>query len=185
VKIGLISDTHVPSLGKEPSPLIIPAFDGVDLILHAGDVYTQSCIEWLERIAPVRATSSFYASTGEAAPRVSPPDVLELEGYAVGLVHKLELTALPDDVWPGALKNFPAGKRISDDVESLFGRQVDIVVCGYTHEAMIETYEDILFVNPGSPNVVKQSVRLGSVGILELTASGPEAQIVQLASFAE
>ena len=50
MKIGLISDTHIPSMGQEPPPQVLIAFAGVDLILHAGDVYAPSCIEWLERL---------------------------------------------------------------------------------------------------------------------------------------
>ncbi|MGO9058450.1 MAG: metallophosphoesterase family protein [Candidatus Binataceae bacterium] len=29
---------------------------------------------------------------------------------------------------------------------------MDIVVFGYTHEAMVETHQGVLFVNPGSPS---------------------------------
>src|SRR5216683_7622331 len=81
MKIGLISDTHIPSMGKEPPGQVIPAFEGVDLILHAGDIYIQSCIEWLERIAPVHASTSWFANMGEGAPRVSQPVVVEVEGH--------------------------------------------------------------------------------------------------------
>ena len=184
MKIGLISDTHVPSMGKEPPQQVIPAFEGVDLILHAGDVYTQECIEWLERIAPVESTLSFFASGAEAAPRVSPPAVVEVDGHSIGLVHKLEM--MPEDVFPGAIsQEFPAGQSIPAELERVFGRPVDIVVFGYTHEAMIETHEGVLFVNPGSTSMVKQSVRLGSVAILDLTPEGPEARIVDLSSIGE
>jgi hypothetical protein len=31
------------------------AFEGVDLILHAGDIYTSECLDALERVAPVLA----------------------------------------------------------------------------------------------------------------------------------
>lgn len=59
MKIGLISDTHIPQYSKEPPPQVARAFQGVDLILHAGDIFTPSCIEWLERIAPVKYSESF------------------------------------------------------------------------------------------------------------------------------
>ena len=44
MKIGLISDTHIPSMGPEPPAEVKTAFQGVDLIIHAGDVYTEDCI---------------------------------------------------------------------------------------------------------------------------------------------
>ncbi|MGE0229285.1 MAG: metallophosphoesterase family protein [Dehalococcoidia bacterium] len=182
MKIGLISDTHVPSMGKEPPHQVIPAFEGVELILHAGDIYTQDCIEWLEQIAPVKSANSFFMD-GEAAPRVSPPAVVEILGRKIGLVHKLELQVLGDDVWPGALDRYPASKSIVDDLKGAFGEPVEIVVCGYTHEPMIETHQGILFINPGSPNMVKQSMKLGHVGILELTETSAEARILYLADY--
>jgi uncharacterized protein len=184
VRIGLISDTHVPSMGKEPPHEVLRAFEGVDLILHCGDIYIQDCITWLEQIAPVHATSSFFAGAGEGAPRASLPIVVDVAGRSVGVVHKLELRALGDEVTPGMIdRELPSDASLPDDLRELFGRDVEIVVFGYTHEAMIETHQDVLFVNPGSPNMVKQSVRLGSVGILELDGERAEASILQLSAF--
>ncbi|MCI0782007.1 MAG: metallophosphoesterase family protein, partial [Chloroflexi bacterium] len=53
VRVGVISDTHNPSVGVEPPPEVAIAFQGVDVILHAGDIYVPSCLDWLEAIAPV------------------------------------------------------------------------------------------------------------------------------------
>ncbi len=55
MKIGLIADPHLPSAGKELSPRVAEVFEGVDLILHAGDIYLASCLDWLEGIAAVKA----------------------------------------------------------------------------------------------------------------------------------
>jgi putative phosphoesterase len=183
MRIGLISDTHIPSMGKEPPPQVLIAFADVDLIFHAGDIYTQDCITWLEQVAPVHATTSFFAGAGEGAPRASAPITVEAGGHSIGIVHKLELTALADDVTPGIIaREFPAGASIPDDLADLFGRPVDIVVFGYTHEPMIEEHQGVLLVNPGSPNMVKQSMRLGSVAILEVTPDSRTASIVDLAT---
>lgn len=53
--IALISDTHIPSAGKEPPLEVREAFRGVDLILHAGDLHVLSVLNWLQEIAPVLA----------------------------------------------------------------------------------------------------------------------------------
>ncbi len=53
--IGLISDTHIPWAVKELPPEVGEAFRGVDLILHAGDIYSHAVLDELERIAPVLA----------------------------------------------------------------------------------------------------------------------------------
>jgi putative phosphoesterase len=59
---------------------------------------------------------------------------------------------------------------------------VDIVVFGYTHEAMVETHDDVLFVNPGSPTMVKQTRTMGTVAVMELAGDKPQVTIVELAS---
>ena len=52
MKIGVISDTH--GLVR---PEVYKAFEGVDLILHAGDIGTMDVIIELEAIAPVKAVA--------------------------------------------------------------------------------------------------------------------------------
>src|SRR5579885_2956704 len=186
MKIGLISDTHIPSMGPEPPAQVIRAFAGVDLILHAGHVDIPSCIEWLERIAPVTATTSWLVGTGEALPRVHTTAVIEAENHTIGLCHELILTSLGDDVIPGAIgRSFPAEESLPAAVADIFGKPVDVVVFGYTHEAMVETHQGVLFVNPGSPSLVRQNPRLGTVAILELTPASRTARIIDLAALAK
>ena len=55
MRVGVISDTHNPSVGPEPPGEVVSAFKGVDVIIHAGDIYQPSCLDWLEEIAPVYA----------------------------------------------------------------------------------------------------------------------------------
>ncbi|MDA1061300.1 MAG: metallophosphoesterase family protein [Chloroflexi bacterium] len=181
MRIGLISDTHIPSYGKEPPHQVIEAFKGVDLILHAGDIYTESCIEWLGQIAPVQSAKTWMSSGAEGAPRTGSVHVIQAEGHSIGLVHKLELLPMPEEVFPGRIaKAYPAGKSLPAELEVVFGQPVDIVVCGYTHEAMVERHQGVLFVNPGSTSMVKQVVKLGSVAVLELTPDSAEARVIDL-----
>lgn len=183
MKIGLISDTHIPSSGPEPPHQVVGAFEGVDLILHAGHVEVASCIEWLERIAPVTATTSWLVGTGEALPRVNTVKVVEAENHTIGLCHELILASLGDDVLPGAIgRSFPPTESLPAVLQRIFGKPVDIVVFGYTHEPLVETHQGVLFVNPGSPSLVKQMVRLGTVAILEITPESRAARIIDLAT---
>src|SRR5260221_12024284 len=102
MKIGLISDTNIPSLGAEPPSQVVQAFEGVDLILHAGHVEIASCIEWLERIAPGTATTSWVLGTGEGPPRGKTVNVGEAEEHKVGICHELILKRLRDEVISGS-----------------------------------------------------------------------------------
>jgi predicted phosphodiesterase len=47
---------------------------------------------------------------------------------------------------------------------------------------MVETHQGVLFVNPGSPSLVKQNIRLGTVAILEITPESRAARIIDLAA---
>lgn len=181
VKIGVISDTHIPSSGPEPPIEVVTAFAGVDLILHAGHVNVASCIEWLERIAPVRSTESWVEGSGESWTRNVRVEVLELAGHTVGMAHELILPSLADDVLPGSIERyFPADESLPDALAAIFGKPVGIVVFGYTHVAMVEKHAGVLLVNPGSPSLVGQQVKLGTVAILELNDELAEARIVEL-----
>ena len=53
-KVGVISDTHIPHFKQLPAA-IWQHFDGVELIIHAGDLSVLSVIDELETIAPVVA----------------------------------------------------------------------------------------------------------------------------------
>lgn len=175
MKIGLISDTHLPALGIEPPPEVALAFAGVDLILHAGDIYSSDCLDWLERIAPVIAVEVAPAPVVGDPRVVDGPlgRVVELEGHTIGLVHDMMVRGI-DEVLPGMLgARFPTGDSLVDAVAQFFGRPVDAVVSGHTHHAMAETHQGILFVNPGSPTLPKQVRRLGTVALMEL---GPGAE---------
>lgn len=181
MKIGLISDTHIPSAGPEPPQEVLKAFEGVDLILHAGHVNVASCLEWLGQLAPVRSTESWLEGTGETPTRNGRVEVLELEGHTVGMAHELILRSLGDDVLPGSIGRSPRVRdSLAASLQEIFGKPVDVVVFGYTHEAMVERHDGVLLVNPGSPSLVRQQVKLGTVAILELGAGKCEAQIIDL-----
>jgi len=180
MKIGLISDTPHPIHGRGATITGGPGLEKVDLILHAGHVDIASCRRWLERIASVTATTSWLVGTGEALQRVNTVKVVEAENHTIGICHELILKSLGDDVIPGAIGRAFPRESLPDALQGIFGKPVDIVVFGYTHEAMVETHQGVLFVNPGSPSLVKRNTRLGTVAILEITPESRAARIIDL-----
>ena len=89
MKIGLISDTHIPEARDSLWPHVYELFDGVDYILHAGDIYDIHVIDELHKIAPT------YAARGNgddgSGGRAKLPDddrlqdswLLDLNGFKV------------------------------------------------------------------------------------------------------
>lgn len=191
MRIGLISDTHVPGGATEVPPQVATAFEGVDLILHAGNIYRPDTLDWLERIAPVKAAGAIYGDRMETPtahamecagdPRVAQQQVMDMEGHRVGMVNNLLMDGFYDELLPGiiAAHNLPEG-ALAARVEEYFGAALDVVVFGRTLHALVEEHEGMLFVNPGSPSLPRQMRRLGSVAILELTPGKREAWLVDL-----
>ena len=194
MKIGLISDTRIPGGAKEVPLEVVRAFEGVDLILHAGGIHAPEVLDWLEQIAPVTAVGRIHGGQaerpepltleGEDDPRVAEQQVLQLEGHSIGVVNNLDLGGFSDDIFPGVIE----ARRLPDGslpmiMEEFFGTPVDIVVFGRTLEVMVEEHQGILFVNPGSPTIPRNLMKLGQVAILDLTPERREAKIIDLAEF--
>ncbi len=186
MKVGVISDTHNPSVGVEPPPEVAIAFQGVDVIIHAGDIYLPACLDWLEAIAPVYAVEMWADAHFKEDPRVvNKMRVLHLEGHTIGLTHDLMVPGMAQEIteYSPLSKHFPPDADLSTALETVFGAVVDIVIFGHTHYAIVEEYQGILMLNPGSPNLPKQLRRLGQVAIMELEPSHKSAEILELSAF--
>jgi len=158
MRIGLLADTHIPE-AREALPVeVIDAFRGVDLILHAGDIYILSVLDDLECIAPVLAASGDddYGVT-VADKRVKRIHVLELEGKTVWLGHE----------------------RHHLRMQSLH-ENPDIIIFGHEHRPAVERCGDTLYVNPGSPTYLDYQRGLGTVGILTIESGRADVRILSL-----
>ena len=186
MKVGVISDTHNPSVGVAPPPEVAIAFQGVDVIFHAGDIYLPSCLDWLEAIAPVYAVEMWADDHFKEDPRVvNKTRVLHLEGHTIGLTHDLLVPGMAQEIteYSPLSKHFPPDADLSTALETVFDATVDIVIFGHTHFAIVEEYQGILMVNPGSPSLPKQLRRLGQVAIMQLEPDKKSAEILDLSTF--
>ena len=167
MRIGLISDTHLPSLIHdldELGPETGEFLAGVDLILHAGDVSTRRVLDWCERFAPVLAVRGNHDVFDD--PRMRDRQLLEFEGWRLGLTHTLS---------PARATAAELRTRHFD------GAGLDIIVGGDTHVERLERRDGALLINPGSPNLPHhKETRLGTVALLELTPGRLRAEIVLL-----
>jgi hypothetical protein len=121
----------------------------VDLIFHAGDILEMSIIEQLSEVADTIAVWG----------NMDHPDVtgvlparrfVEVGGFKIGLTHG---------------QGGPSG--IVERVASEF-RDVDCIIFGHTHNALVRELNGVLFFNPGSPTDRKFTER-NTLGILEIT----------------
>jgi uncharacterized protein len=148
--IGLISDTH-----GRLRPEVFRAFEGVDLILHAGDIGPPAILVELEAIAPVHAVLG-NTDGHDLVPRVGELVRLELDGRRVVVVHGHQFVSPT-----------PARLRAAHP-------DADIIVYGHTHRPLVEQAHGVLVVNPGAAGAARFNLR-PSVALLTLVAGEPPA----------
>lgn len=127
MKIGCISDTH-----GHLHPRVFQIFEGVDLILHAGDVGKCAILEDLKSIAPLKAVYGnmdhwdVHHLTKESI-------IIEKGGHKIGLAH-------------GGGSPTTIIQRLADKFKD---EGVDIIVYGHTHKPLGEWIGKVYFFNPG------------------------------------
>jgi hypothetical protein len=157
VRLGIISDTHGKLL-----PEVFEVFDGVDHILHAGDIGPADILLELEALAPVTAV---YGNTDGWDLRAKLPKVakLRLDGFDIVVTHGDQFgTPTPEALHEA----FPEG---------------EILVFGHTHRPLVETVDVVVTaMNPGSAGAPKHGLP-PSVGIMELEPGiPPRARLVPM-----
>lgn len=167
VRIGLISDTHIPADAKILPPHVAEAFRNLDLIIHGGDIYISRVLDELEAMAPLLAARGNDDGEFKDDLRVRDSHVVRINGLTLGVTHR--------GYYPG-----PSELTFEQIMAREFGKKVDILIFGDTHMPMVAKKDDVLLVNPGSPTVPRGLLTLGTVGILEITGSNVEASIIQL-----
>ena len=111
--------------------------------------------------------------------------VLNFGGHTIGLIHDLLVPGMAQEVteFSPLSKHFPPDTSLSTALEKVFDTEVDIVIFGHTHYPVVEEFQGILMLNPGSPSLPKQIRRLGQVAVLELDGDRKSAEIIDLSTF--
>jgi len=149
-RLGVISDTH--GLLREEA---VAALDGVDRILHVGDVGTRDILEHLENIAPVNAVRG-NVDTGRWADPIPYERELDIEGVRIYLYHILEEMPI-DPVTAG----------------------VRVVCYGHSHIPNIEERDGVLYLNPGSAGPRRFDLPV-TLAMLDISRGHATARIVEL-----
>lgn len=157
MRIGVISDTH-----GYFDPRLSEIFHRIDHILHAGDIGPIEVIMALEKIAPVTAVCG--NGDHDLRKRFPVSQMCEFNGYRVLLCHRyMSFTMIQPE--------------ISVEIEE---KKPDVVVYGHTHDSVAHLSGGILYLNPGYAGRKDYPGRHRSVGILDLNASKPNAEILSL-----
>lgn len=136
--VGVIADTH--GLVR---PEALAALEGVDLILHAGDVGAPEVLDELRAVAPLVAVRG-NNDRGAWTKALRETEVIQLDGATVFIVHD----AASVSVDPRA-----AGYAA--------------VVHGHSHRPRCEVLAGVLWFNPGSagPRRFKLPIAVGRIWV--------------------
>ncbi|MBN2755289.1 MAG: metallophosphoesterase [Candidatus Goldbacteria bacterium] len=154
-KIGVISDTHSTHLPDKVKKL----FNGVDLIIHAGDHTSQAVINSLEKIAPL---VSVRGNMDGAELNLEEQTVLMINNkFKIAVCHGAGVhSTTPERMF----------KKFAAEIP-------DVIIFGHTHIPLNKLHAGILLFNPGSPT--KGNI-FNSVGIITVTNDSFLAEIVKL-----
>lgn len=168
MRIGVISDTHIPDLMDRLPDSMHEVFKELDIILHLGDICLLETLRELQNQFAIT-----FAVHGESdSPEVKQyiPEqkrVVEFGNRRIGMIHG---DREEQKGFLKGLKQFLGSKE--DDyyayLLSQFEREgVDCIVFGHTHKPFVKVYKGILLFNPGV--AASTSGNRPSVGILEVS----------------
>jgi len=162
MKIGVISDTHIPDRAETIPAKVLEDFKTVDMIIHAGDLVDLKVIEELKKVcANVKAVRG-NMDPPEVTDRFPEKEIITAGNYKIGVMHGSGAPVHLVDFLTRAFKD--------DDV--------DIIIFGHSHSGFNEKKGNILFFNPGS-STDKAFAPYNSYGIIELNDK-IEARIIKL-----
>jgi putative phosphoesterase len=149
-RLGIISDTH--GLVR---PEAVRALEGVDMIIHAGDIGKPEVLEALRAIAPVVAVRG-NNDTGPWAQALAETEVVEVGRVALYVLHDVKVLDL-------------------DPVAAGFAA----VISGHSHRPALMKRQGVLFLNPGSAGPRRFQLPV-SVARLSVRGNAVDAQLVEL-----
>jgi putative phosphoesterase len=128
--------------------------EGVDLILHAGDVGSAEVIQNLQTLAPVVAVRG-NNDKGEWASGLPEWEVAQVGSVSIYLIHNLtEMDISPTGTF-------------------------EVVVSGHSHKPAVETRRGVVFVNPGSAGPRRFSLPV-TIARMKVSGCEIETEIVDL-----
>jgi putative phosphoesterase len=159
-RVGVISDTHIPTRAAGVPDAALRLFEDVELILHAGDLSSLAVVNQLSAYAPVEAVQG-NVELPEVVAALPIKREIVVGGCAIGLVHIL-----------GDRAHYARNAR----TEFLLAR---VVVFGHSHIPYVADRDGLLLLNPGSATDRRRQPTC-TVAVLTIADGQPSAEIISL-----
>lgn len=162
MKIGVISDTHIPERAKALPKKILDEFSKVDLIIHAGDFIEIEVLHTLQSLAKVIAVSGNMDFL-EVKSVLKEKEIVQIEDIKIAVTH-----------------GYGPPSHLVELLKKTFKREKpNVIVFGHSHIPMNELIDNTLFFNPGSPTD-KIFSPYNSYGLLEIKGKHAVGKIIKL-----
>jgi len=204
-RVAVVADTHCPEFLERLPDRLFEVLDGVDLVLHAGDINSELTLAALGRLARVEAVKGDH--DGSLANLPASREVT-VEGKRIVVVHGQRSRWIEEPstlLWTLSLGYFRPKRGLQRALRRRFP-QADAIVYGHTHRSQAETIKGVLLFNPGgvhqwNPRTAKHRLTQNpgwfewcwlqvarhmrrydtpSVGILEIGDSGIVPRVIEL-----
>ena len=175
-KVGFLADTHsMKADGSDLPDRVLRAFDGVDLIVHLGDIGRKAILDRLTEVAPVLVPFGGNKGYLRHATTDAPIKVIDAGAHCVGLTFNL---AQPDKKIAVSATGiaFP-DEPLATLLKRRFRQPVTVVAFGGTHRGLEQDHEGVLLFNPGSPTLPDSGAK-ATVAVLDLTRAKPKVKLV-------
>jgi hypothetical protein len=133
MKIGVISDTHLPDSGSGLPENLIKELKKVDLIIHAGDLTENKVYEHLKSVNEVKAVAGNMDSFA-LREKLNEKITFTVNDKKISIVHGHQFRGR--NMLQGLNYSFP---------------ESDLIIFGHTHRPFNEKLGEKIFFNPGSP----------------------------------
>jgi uncharacterized protein len=152
MRIGLVSDTHMPRFAKALPVALVRGLlaHRVERILHMGDFTAPVVADLFQQLAPFDAVAG-NNDDDEIRQRFGRRKLLSVEGLRIGMTHG-----------DGARKS-----TLERAIEAFAGEPVDVILFGHSHVPYCAKHADVWLINPGSPTDKRRMPRY-SWGLLEI-----------------
>ena len=149
-RIGLISDTH-----GYLDAHAVKSLEGVDMIVHAGDIDTPDVLMVLKDVAPVSAVRG-NMDRGHWVNELPTTDLITIEKINLFILH---------DICQLDLDPATAG--------------IHAVIYGHSHRPHLETKNGVIFINPGSASQPRHN-HPPTVAVLKVKCHSLDAEFIDL-----
>ncbi len=173
-KIGVVADTHGMF-----DPCLTKLLQGVDVILHAGDMGGEDILDRLRNIALTHAVRG-----NVDGPESNLPLTLKLD-FVTAQVEMLHILPVPQselEAWAEASILQGAASPRGDRLLRVFDEKTRVVIFGHSHKPCLAKLGDVLFFNPGSAGAQRFSLPR-CYGLLEIFDDAITAAVLPLKSY--